>query len=362
MRLLVRLLPLVLLWSSSACADVSARPTKVQRSAKREQTRPALPTKPEPRALPRKAPKPKQDPYAGWSSWCEPEVLELCNADRDCEDVPHPSNKSLKCIRPWYADASSDYRVCSPGFSNRTEREHQRARIRELVRLQYSGESEACENDKGWRCGHSRRRGDRLAGLLRLVAQRETTMRTWKRHRLNGDVKANRNSFDDTAEVYAGNRHRRQRWRWEYGLGLYGANASFFVDEWSTQAPPEILCREVEATEAYLRAARRSWRKLKGGIDCDGDGVREWHGFGGSPTWYDIHHATSGGQLCPGNGRGKFEARAKRAGLDPYAPVSLAELGEPIPSEGQTRTALVLKAQIDVFSTVWQLRRLVASG
>src|SRR5574341_2654915 len=85
-------------------------------------------------------------PYSGWKSWCEAEHLPACQTQSDCKDVFHPSGRPLKCIRPWYAAPGSDLRVCSPGFSNRFERDHQRARIRELVRLQYSGEAELCSD------------------------------------------------------------------------------------------------------------------------------------------------------------------------------------------------------------------------
>jgi len=322
-----------------------------------EEQRPAvadpLPVKEDPAPSVNRAPlavKHTEDPYAGWKSWCEAEELTPCKTAEDCSAISHPSGRDLKCIRPWYAERDSDLRVCSPGFSNRRERDYQRARIRELVRLQYSGESESCVD--GRRCSRATARGDKLAALLNLVAQRETTMRPWKRHRLNGDVAYARTAWEKTAKSYeGGNKHYRQRWRWEYGLGLYGANAALFTRLWSKAAPPEVLCREVEATEAYLRAARRGWRKLAGGIDCDGKPGREWFGVAGRPTWYDVHHYASGGRLCPSDAsKRNFEAVAKRAGIPAFAPISLSDLGEPIDPQQQNQIARALTTQLDAFS------------
>ena len=289
------------------------------------------------------------DPYEGWQHWCEPHVAP-CATTADCRRVKHPSGKPLKCIRPYYAKNPDD-KVCSPGWSTRGERAHQRARIRELVRLQYSGES-TCTGG-GWRCSQRRARGDRLATFLSMVAQRETTMRPWKRHRLNADVRANRKSFERTDKFYKGNRHRRARWRWEYGVGLFGANASLFTRVWASDAPPEILCREVPGVETYLRSARKGWRSLKGGVDCDGEPGREWHGFNGSPTVYDGHRWASGGKLCPSPVRTKFEKRAAKWGVDPYRPVSLRDLGAPIERDEQNKRAVELEGQLALFSMAW---------
>ncbi len=304
-------------------------------------------------------------PYAGWDKWCEPAYLRPCKTKKDCETLPHPANKAMKCVRPYWARDPQD-RVCSPGYSNRAERDHQRARIRELVRLQYSGEV-GCE---GWRCSQSKVRGDRIAALLTLVAHRETTLRPWKRHRLNGDIRWAAKAWERTAKIYGhervdgrlrlrrtGNPHYRHDWRWRFGLGLYGMNASLFTRTWDAAAPPEILCRDIEATAAYLRSTRKAWRKLSGGINCDGKPGREWHGFGGSPTWYDVHRYASGGKLCPGKKRGAFERRARKAGLDPYGKVSLADLGTPIPRETQNEVALKRRVELDAFSMQWRLER-----
>lgn len=316
------------------------------------------------------------DPYVGWQTWCEPPKLRPCKSKADCKGIAHPANKPMKCVRPWYSD-DPEYRVCSPGYANRHERKRQRARIRELVRLQYTAELDVCPSP-GWPCGRERQRGNALASFLAMVAQRETTKRPWKRHRLDGDIAGAVEAWANTAAVYGhrpifkeakgrkkldhvrfepdGNRHYAEQERWAFGLGLYGANAALNVRNWDPMAPPEVLCREVEATESYLRAARTGWRKLRGGIDCDGDPGREWHGIGGAPTWYDVHRVASGGKFCPSaKSRRKFEGQAEQVGLDPYAQIRLSDLGTPIESDGQIATAQMLLTKLDVFTTGWEL-------
>ena len=317
----------------------------------------------------------ESDPYAGWQHWCEPLTRPICKTRQDCKGIGHPTDEPMKCVRLRNAK-KSDLRVCSPGPARRRERDSQRDRIRELVRLQYSDEITICQEGPRWKCGQAKSRGDRLARLLSMVAQRETTMRRWKRHRLNGDIRENRIAWQRTARDYGhayvsrktrtrklpvrdvvfkptGSSHFRQRWRWQYGLGLYGMIAAYHTRSWDPMAPPEVLCRDVEATEAYLRAARSGWRKLTGGIDCDGEPGREWHGVNGSPTVYDVHRYASGGKLCPGpKSMAKFERRARGAGLDPYAPIRLSDLGRPIDRETQNEVAALRTAQLDSFSAV----------
>lgn len=317
-------------------------------------------------------PDPRPPPYSGWERWCEPRTLRVCKTKADCGGIDHPANKPMKCIRPWYVEKDSSYRVCSPGMARRAERKEQRARIRDLMAAQYFGGG----GGAGFR---DRKRADRLAKLLQVVAQRETTMRPWKRHRLNGDIKASKNAYESQAGQYGhktltkpvvwrgrrvqqvigmellvdGNEHYAQRWRWEYGLGMYGQLAPYWTATWAADAPPEVLCRLPEASETYLRGLRRSWRKIAGGIDCDKDGEREWHGTGGHPTWHDVHRATSGGKLCPGPGT-RFDKRALRVGLDPYQRVRLGDLGQPIPREGQNERADQIRDLLEVMSGVRQ--------
>lgn len=290
-------------------------------------------------------PRAPADPYAGWSEWCAPVVLPLCKTAADCPGT-EPSGKPWKCVK-----VDEGTHRCMGSWPTRSERERERARLRTFVDL---------------RCGKGCN-ATKLHSLLSLVALRESTLRPWKRHRLNGDVRANREGWLRYADRYGheqrvakvrgkdrlagvrftkdGNPHYRERERWETGLGLYGMNAAGWTGEWSVDAPPEVLCRDVEASEAYLRRARRALRKLNAGIDCDHDGTREWHGAAGRPTWYDVHRAASGGKLCPSaSSRAQFEPRARAAGLDPYEPITSAMLGEPIPRDVQDTMAAVLRS------------------
>jgi len=177
---------------------------------------------------------------------------------------------------------------------------------------------------------------------------RESTVRTWKRHRLDMDVRANREAWARNGPRYADNPHYPDRARWEHGLGLYG-QISTRSWNWDPMAPPEVLCRVVEGTETYLRIARRAWRKLRNGVDCDRDGVREWHGSSDDgPTWYDIHEAASRGKLCAKpRGFHRFVQRARNVDLDPLRPVELVELGQPIPRLTQNERADELRRRIE---------------
>jgi hypothetical protein len=143
--------------------------------------------------------------------------------------------------------------------------------------------------------------------------------------------------------------------RWQVGYGWYGTNAANFVMEWDVEAPPEVLSRRVPATLAVLRRARTAWRKLEGGVDCrDAEGVpytaermragqtrdytRETRI---SPTWWTVHRAVWGGEICPSPTGKKtyyeraFAARARKIGLDADEQIPLQMLGAPIPRDEQ---------------------------
>lgn len=315
----------------------------------------------------------RRNPYAGRRAWCEPMDHErLCKTDRDCDGVAHPSHKKLHCVRPWWAErAGTDTKVCSPGWTNRVERKWRRDRLHDLLSRQYFDVGKASEA----------RKADRLERFLWVVYERETTARPWKRHRLNGDVRMARTAWfrqqyrygwsvtkdrhgqvDEIKACRAIPRRKgeprglakcRERTpspyypdqdRWSFGLGPYGQQAALWTDDWDPLAPPEILCGEVESTETFLRGARRVWKKLAGGIMCDGQIYRP------SPTWRDIHRGIAGGKLCParrGKDKDDFGKAARRWGLDPDEHVSLAMLGSPIPREQQNERAVVLQALLD---------------
>ena len=321
--------------------------------------------------VPEAAPTP--EPYAGWKLRCEPEVA-LCRTNKDCDVVHHPAAKPLRCIKPWWSkqDEKGNWtKVCSPGWSNRAERQWRRDRLRRFVMFAYFDEIGNCIPDsrtlreQPWECQRERRKGNRLTKFLWTVYHRETTGRPWKRHRLNGDIRLARDAWMSSGDRYGhtevkevvqwrdrkgklrkgkhtialkftneGNPYYRQRWRWNYGLGPYGQNAAFWVAAWDPMAPPEILCGEVESTESYLRGARRSWRKLRGGIKC-GDKL-----YRPQVTWEILHRAIAGGKLCPARSPSEgFRRRARKKGLDPDQVVTLAMLGRPIDRETQTQDA-----------------------
>jgi hypothetical protein len=148
-----------------------------------------------------------------------------------------------------------------------------------------------------------------------------------------------------------GNPHYREARRWEHGLGLYGQNAALWTAAVDPLAPPEILCRPVEATEGFLRGARSAWRKIQSGdIDCDEDGKGEAR----VPTWADIYHAVASGKFCPSSrSRAIFGKRLAAAAwlaptaLDPDAPVESADLGKPIPRSKTRELADEIRAKVE---------------
>lgn len=304
------------------------------------------------------------NPYAEWRSWCEPVVREFCKEDADCAGIEHPSKKDLKCVHPWFAK-NKDYRICAAGFSHRNEREWRRNRLREIVRQNYFDEVKHCKNDgrpihkEHWRCQVEWKKAERLTKFLWLVYRRETSGRPWKRHRLEADASANKTSWYKQANRYGwdidtnkwgdvkrieklsdrSNPYYSQMHRWKYGLGPYGHNAALFAAVWDLYAPPEILCREVEPTEVYLRRARKVVRDLNSGIDCDGDRKRDY--WDKDPTLTVVHLGASGGKLCPKDTKSRkrheenFRKRAHRAELDPDEVWTLDMLGRPMEPQTQ---------------------------
>lgn len=242
-----------------------------------------------------------EDPYDGWENWCEPHQDTLCQSDADCEGVEHPVNRKLRCVHSWRYK-SSDVKICAAGYSSKTEREWRINRLRDLVG-EYFDEDEHCKEGVGigkqhWRCQRPWRMAETLTKFLRLVAMRETTYRPWKRHRLNPDQSANERAYVRQAGRYGievktvcangkdrckndlkvissvtpadpdFNSHYKDMWRWQYGLGMYGEVAALHVASWDPMAPPEVLCREFPATEAYRRSMISNFKKLQSGVSC----------------------------------------------------------------------------------------------
>lgn len=300
------------------------------------------------------------DPYEGWEHRCEPYAYDVgCQTTAECEGIRHVAQRPLRCVHPWWSD-DPEVRICAPGYAHGRERKWRYARLRAMIGYQHFGERTHCELDgrprhkEDWRCQRAMKRGDLLAQFLWVAYMRETTARPWKRHRLDADVRASKTTWWKQAETYGyrvegdhlvatsddANPHYLDRHRWHYGLGPAGQNAPLWVHRWDVQAPPEILCGEVEPFEAYLRKAREVVVQLKQGIRC---GSEPYHNR--KPTWTDLHHGVSQGSACPHvtakqrKGLDRFRKHARKYGLDPDQVVTLKMLGEPIPREGQNETA-----------------------
>jgi hypothetical protein len=246
--------------------------------------------------------------------------------------------------------------------------------MREVIRQQYFGEADRCEDDvplakQHWRCQKPTLQGDKLAAFLWVAYSRETTGRAWKRHRLDSDAKANKTSWFKQAGDYGwrieadkfgeavsvtnmhptwGNPHYDARYRWHYGLGPIGQNAALWVQYWDVQAPPEVLCREVEPFEAYLRKADEVIVKLKQGIRCGGKYYEDKQ-----PTWSVLHRAINMGSICPPStdrhrrGLARFHTDATKFGLNPDEVVTRAMLGKRIPVEGQNERVAEIYAVLE---------------
>jgi len=332
-------------------------------------------------------PQKSKDPYAGWKSWCEPVDYETpCKSNDDCDGANpgHPAAGPMKCFNPWYAKANPEYKICAPGYARKSELRWREDRLREIVRQQYSGEAELCELDgrpihkESWKCQRAKQVGDALTNFLLIPYDRETTRRPWKRHRLDADLRANRTAWFKQAEVYGwevqadksgetktmgsaqewANPHYGQRHRWHFGLGPFGQNAPLWVHNWDIQAPPEILCKEVEAVESYLRKARDTVVKLRHGIRCGGSYYEDK-----SPTWEVVHRSSSSGKICPATSGEKgaekraarFRKAAKAHGVDPDQVVTLKMLGQQIPRATQNARAAEIYA---VLSTKWPVEKI----
>ena len=340
---------------------------------------------------------------SGPRDWCEPVHYDtLCQTEQDCVGLQHVSGRPLKCVQPWWAKGTND-KICAPGAAGRTERAWRRARQREVIAQLHFDESALCpawrweiaherkrvrfervfESEPSSACKRAGQRAQTLADFLWAPYLRETTARPWKRHRLNPDQAAAERAWARNDERYgwdirvkrlrkreAGseralesatpisevhNRYYDQMDRWQYGLGSFGMNAAFYVATWSPLAPPEILCLEPQANEVYLRKARHAVKVLRGdGVECGG--VR-YHGRAirdgrvvAEPSWMDAHRLASGGKYCPTSsfalGEG-FRRRLKSVGINPDTPIHLADLGSPLPRQGQDERAMAVLDEID---------------
>jgi hypothetical protein len=265
------------------------------------------------------------------ASWCEPLDPPFCRVDSDC-------SAESKCVRPWWAE-TDESKVCSRGIPSRDERRWRADRLRVYV-------DHVCARSAG--CDPND-----LHAYLRVLVLRESTWRPWVRTKLGPDLEANALAWSRHRHKFVDNPAAKDPDRWVTGLGYYSQIPALWLPRWDASAPPEVLCGEVESTEVHLRAARIQVAKIWRGVDCDGDhGPDFWGTACGadrpphecSPSWYDASR-TNSGSLCPGDAahRRRFAARASSLGLDPWAPIEVADLGQSIPRDQQDAVAAELR-------------------
>jgi hypothetical protein len=279
----------------------------------------ALPESKPIRVRRRVPPRSKADGYAGASSWCEGFVASACTSDDECHVLSRPHGRSLRCVRPYWAKKGDDTKVCASKWPSRREQAWRQQRLTAIVDSLCRGRCNAKE----------------LAAFLGVVAVRESTWRPWKAHRLNGDVRANRETWAQMAKKYAGNPYYRDRERWQ-GYGLFGENSPLFVYLWDPMAPPEVLCREVEAVVTYVERARIAARKQ--------------HNLGLRPTWATVHAALAAGEVRPRpETLARFRKQAARVGLNADRAVDERSFGRPLGTTVAARrlAAEILRARVD---------------
>jgi len=262
------------------------------------------------------------EPYEGWNTWCERVVPAPCRTANDC--APAPDGRAQRCVTPYWANKklpkAERPKVCASRWPGRHEQQWRRARLETIV-------AHVC-----------RRPGCdpvELAAFVGTVAARESTWRPWKAHRLNGDLRANRTAWGRLAGKYRGNPHYRDRDRWQ-GLGDKGQNAALYVFLSDPQAPPEILCREVESTDTYLARARIA--------------VNKQADLGLRPTWASVHAALATGNIRPSAAAvERFRPQARKAGIDPDERVSARDFGDRLGADVPSRrlAAEILRARVD---------------
>jgi hypothetical protein len=232
-----------------------------------------------------------KDPYVGWDSWCEHRP-EPCPKNGRC--TPDHNGEARKCVRPWW---SKTEKVCAISYSSPRRRKVQAKQVQKIVEAQCAGRCNSRE----------------LGKLIALVGMRESTMRPWKRHLLDGDVREGEKNWKKSyAKLAPYNRHYKQMERWG-GNGLLGQQAVTFAPHWDISAPPEVLCRPTIAIATYLHCARVTHRKQTS--------------MGIPPTWETLHASCSGGKVRPKGPSLDFRKRAARLGLDPDQRVPMAWLG-----------------------------------
>jgi hypothetical protein len=269
-------------------------------------------------------PVPVEDPR----SWCEPVDSLPCFDDHPCP--PTADGTPRVCVREWWVP-HSEAKVCAVAMPTRRVQRWRAQRLRVLV-------DEICKRSDGCR-------PRQLHAYLSAIILRESSWRPYAVHRLRGDREANHVAWQRRADRYVDSPAHDEPWRWQ-GYGYYGQNSSTWLATWDASAVPEVLCGEVESTLVHLRAARKRWRRLSGGVECAGETYR---GEADAPSWYDISRVNAGSDACPGPRRTQegFARRAKSQGLNPAGRVTLPMLGRPVPRAEQGTFAHRLRARMD---------------
>lgn len=270
---------------------------------------------------------PEVDPYKGFEQWCEPLNPTPCTSDDQCALAR--DGRPRRCIKPWWTARGETLKVCAGKWPTKHEQKWRKDRLAAIV-------DHVC----GRGCDE-----DQLAAFLGIVAARESSWRPWKSHRLNGDVRANRDAWADQRARYTGNPHYAARDRWQ-GYGMFGQNSPLGVHFWDPMAPPEVLCREVESVSVYLERARGAARKQEFlGID---------------PTWATVHAAVAGGKIRPSaKSIENFRKVAARVGLRGDDPVTPRSFGRGLRDDVRLRRldADLLRTSLDArFGAVFRAR------
>lgn len=266
--------------------------------------------------------------------WCEPLIQAPCETTSDC--LSDRGGYRRHCSPDWWSGTSLD--GCSGSLASCLPRVC-------AMRVQPWSIQRKTRDDARVVFDHLGLSRPVRRFLLDRMTVGSSNRRS-KRHRLSRDREAATAAYRRRAHKFEGNPAAGDPDRWATGLGVLEMNPAIWLDSWDPLAPPETLCGLPEALITWLRRARSVLAKLEHGIDCDGDGVREWRGSGeGVPTLYDLRRLHSG-KLCPGPdaGRAKWRARMREALVDPDTMVRARDLGRAVDRVGQNETANKLRS------------------
>lgn len=334
------------------------------------------------------------DPYKDWDQWCENIFKIECHCEDSSQTICDPIDRKTKeskpcdrdrtgreqvCVRPhWARRQGINFHECRPrplGHQSRKKRKtSQEIIVQEVcqqpkwaIDLEEWGKKNRYGNDVSKLCWHlpanSKALKDcksgnycdhkKLSKYLSIIAKRESTWDNETTHVLNRDQTANVAAYSKAkkGKWYEGSKFFGEFDRWSQGYGWYGHNAALNTFYWDTNAPPEILCRQVESTEVHLRKMRKAFNKLFKKYEDTTQDVKLSNGESAKligVTWYDLHRATSSGKLTREDviPVSTFVSRAKTAGLDPFETVNINWLGIPIPKENQNQIAEEIRQKV----------------